>query len=272
MAQDTQEQGTTPQQSPVCTIPHIEPVPDQSHPPGSTARECTTTSYPQSPIQTDVDISEQDSTPVGTENIHMDTDTHAPITEEESSQLHNRSWLLSDELEAISTPSGNHLLGHKVTSPHKDSISLQDKPRYIAHLTPPFSYYLPYRKSNIDVMRTQESAAAIKHVDIQAPQLPTKESSTNANGWKECMADIGKQVDNILSGSTSNAENNIHPTLVINSSPTHQIPRNIPTTLEVQLATLLQSISDPPPSDLTPHINCEDYALLEAVLKNNPTT
>ncbi|CAN8265471.1 unnamed protein product [Cochlearia groenlandica] len=57
-----------------------------------------------------VDKPEQDYTPLRNETIHMDTYNHAPAEKEESRQLHNWSWLLADELEAVATPSPHPLL------------------------------------------------------------------------------------------------------------------------------------------------------------------
>ncbi|CAN8286762.1 unnamed protein product [Cochlearia groenlandica] len=244
-------------QSPIHMFPEDRShVTVQSHPPGTTSLVSSTTAYPRSPIQTDndvipqatqshqktfqhipqdsidnipmhtddhknlnVDKPEQDCTPLRNETIHMDTDNHAPAEKEESRQLHNRSWVLADELEAVATPYAHPLLASITGAQGKVIAEGVDQ----------------------SARQTMEIAAAINNVVIQASLLPTKESSANNSGWEECMVEVGKCVDNILAGSTSDAAKKIiQPIVLINSSPTHQKPRNIPTSLEVQLATILQ--------------------------------
>ncbi|CAN8323650.1 unnamed protein product [Cochlearia groenlandica] len=232
-------------QSPIHTWSgNSKQVPVQSYPPGSATHECATAAYPRTPIETRVTDLNQTNYPLT--QSHLKTFEHIPQGSVDNIQMHTD---VQEQLNDDKPPQGSAPLC--IENIHMDTDT-----------------HGPIEEEDSG----QESVDAIKHVDNQPPQLPTKESSTNEHGWKECMEDIGKQVDSILAWTTSNEGNNIQPTVVIDSSPTHKIPRNIPTTLEVQLATLLQTIPDPPPSNLRPHINCEDYALLEAVLKNNPTT
>ncbi|CAN8237984.1 unnamed protein product [Cochlearia groenlandica] len=222
MAQDTQKQGTPPYQSRKGSIFHVEPA-TQSH--QKIFQHIPQDSIDNIPMHTDahknlnVDKPEQDCTPLRNETIHMDTDNHAPAEKEESRQLHNRSWLLADELEAVATPSAHPLLASITGAQGKVIAEGVDQ----------------------SARQTMEIAAAINNVVIQASLLPTKESSANNSGWEECMVEVGKCVDNILAGTTSDAAKKIiQPIVLINSSPTHQKPRNIPTSLEVQLATILQ--------------------------------